>query len=629
MGTVKRLHRMPFGAEPLVDGRVRFQLWAPAAERVDVCPHNGDADNGGPDGSSKQASIPMGSEPGGWFRLTTDNASTGTRYRFRIDEDTLVPDPASRFQPEDVHGPSEVIDPGAWVWRDVSWRGRPWEEAIIYELHVGAFTPQGSFTAVQDKLDYLVELGITAIELMPVADFPGARNWGYDGIYLFAPDSQYGRPEDLKALVDAAHGRGLMVFLDVVYNHFGPEGNYLNVYAPQFFTERHQTPWGAAINYDGEHSDQVRQFYIHNALYWLEEYHLDGLRLDAVHAIMDDSRPDILTELTQRVHEHFGGSRHIHLILENDHNAAHYLARDNGAQPRGYTAQWNDDIHHALHVLLTDESGGYYMDYADDPIRHLGRCLTEGFAYQGESSVYRDHQARGEPSGHLPATAFVSFLQNHDQVGNRAFGERITTLTKPEQIRAALVLLLLAPSPPLLFMGEEWGCTQPFAFFCHFGPDLAEKVIAGRRQEFARFSQFSDPASRERIPNPMDSNTFEQTRLDWGSCNLPAHQHRLALYRELLALRHRQLIPRLHHITGRQKTFTQLSDRALSARWRLGDGSELFLIANLGDEALGGINIPLDNVLYTTHAKAFERHDTEQLPPWSVVWYLHTTGAAK
>ncbi len=628
MGSVKRLHRMPFGAELLADGRVSFQLWAPAATHVDVCPQIGVADHSSQTVSNEQAYLPMRAEPGGWFRVTTDKAASGMRYLFRIDGRILVPDPASRFQPEDVHGPSEVIDPGGWRWNDSDWRGRPWEETVIYELHVGTFTPHGSFAAVQDRLDYLVDLGITAIELMPVADFPSERNWGYDGVYLFAPDSQYGRPEDLKALVDAAHGRGLMVFLDVVYNHFGPEGNYLTVYAPQFFTERHLTPWGAAINYDGEHSDQIRQFFIDNALFWLEEYHFDGLRLDAVHSIVDDSQPDILVELAQRVHEHFGDARHVHLILENDHNAAHYLARNNALQPLLYTAQWNDDLHHALHVLLTGESGGYYLDYTDSPIRHLGRCLSEGFAYQGEHSAYRDDQPRGESSSHLPPVAFVSFLQTHDQVGNRAFGERITRLAKPEQVRAAQAMLLLAPSPPLLFMGEEWGCTQPFAFFCDFGPELADKVVAGRREEFGRFPEFSDPVSRARIPDPTDPETFEQAKLDWNSCDLPEHKQWLALHRELLALRRREIVPRLHHMTESQKAFTQLGDRALSARWVLGDDSELVLIANFGDEALTGINLPQDDALYTTHKEVIERHDTGHLPPWSVIWYLHTDRTA-
>ena len=624
--TVKRMHKMPFGAAPLEDGQVRFRLWAPAARRVDLCLSRGNADSSRESSAGESTLLAMDAEPEGWFGITTGMAAIGSRYRFRIDGEMRVPDPASRFQPDDVHGPSEVIDPGAWAWHDASWSGRAWEETIIYELHVGSFTAHGTFAAVQDKLDYLAELGITAIELMPVADFPGKRNWGYDGTYLFAPDSRYGRPEALKALVDAAHARGLMVFLDVVYNHFGPEGNYLHVYAPQFFTQRHTTPWGAAINYDGTQRDWVRQFFVDNALYWLEEFHLDGLRLDAVHAIMDDSRPDILTTLAQHVHDHFGRSRHIHLILENDHNAAHYLARDALARPRWYVAQWNDDIHHALHVLLTGESGGYYRDYADDPIRHLGRCLAEGFAYQGEPSVYRNDQARGEPSGHLPPTAFVSFLQNHDQVGNRAFGERITLLAQPQRVRAALALLLLAPSPPLLFMGQEWGCAQPFAFFCDFGPDLADKVAAGRREEFARFAQFRDPESRQGIPDPSDRTTFERSVLDWPASNLDEHKRWLELHRELLALRCRELTPRLGTISARHQGCTRLSEAALSARWLLNDGSELLLLANFGDEAVTRIDLNPDQVLYATHGEESVRLDADALPPWSVVWCLRSQG---
>ena len=357
---------------------------------------------------------------------------------------------------------------------------------------------------VIDKLDHLATLGVTAIELMPVADTPGRRNWGYDGVCLFAPQSAYGRPEELKALVDAAHGRGLMVFLDVVYNHFGPEGNYLHVYAPQFFTDRYHTPWGAAINFDGGFRP-VRDFFIENALYWLEEYHLDGLRLDAVHAIRDNSTPDILVELAETVRRRVGTGRQVHLVLENDDNASRYLERDRDDRPRWYTAQWNDDAHHALHVLLTGEDAGYYGDYSDAPARHLGRTLAEGFAYQGEASPHRGGSPRGTPSKRLPATAFVPFLQNHDQVGNRAFGDRISTLADADAVRAAVAVLLLAPSPPLLFMGEEWAARQPFPFFCDFGPDLADKVREGRRREFARFHAIprrsrasTDPGSKRR-----------------------------------------------------------------------------------------------------------------------------------
>lgn len=613
MNTGNDCYHMPFGAELLDDQCVRFGLWAPAARTVDVCLRNG----------VLEKTVPMSAEIDGWFNITTDLAPAGTHYRFCINGETQIPDPASRFQPEDVHGPSEVIDTRKWQWQNAKWQGRPWEETIIYELHVGSFTPQGNFAGVQKKLDHLVNLGVTAIELMPIADFPGKRNWGYDGVYLFAPDSRYGRPDDLKALIDAAHTRNLMVFLDVVYNHFGPEGNYLHLYAPQFFSAKHHTPWGAAINFDDTYSHWVRQFYIHNALYWLTEYHIDGLRLDAVHAIEDDSQPDILTELSQQVQKNFSNGRHIHLVLENDHNAAHYLARDTENKPRFYAAQWNDDIHHSLHALLSGESGGYYMDYSKNPVHQLGRCLTEGFAYQGDQSIYRANQPRGESSNHLPLTAFVSFLQNHDQVGNRAFGERIQSLAKPAQIHAAMAILLLAPSPPLLFMGEEWGCRQPFPFFCDFGPDLADRVITGRREEFSRFPEFSNPADRERIPNPMDEQTFRQAVLNWENCNHPDHIYWLDLYRKLLTLRHREIIPRLHNMVDRSKGFNQPNPHVLTTYWTLGGNTRLSLFANLGDEPFDRCNFSPQEILYATHAVKHEHSNTESLPPWSVIWTLN------
>ena len=480
---MKRCHDMPFGAQCRDDGSVRFRLWAPAARQVELC--FGDV--------NPPAYLPLDQRDNGWFELVTDAVRPGTQYRFRIDHAQKVPDPASRFQPRDVHGPSEIIDPDSFFWLDRAWQGRKWEEAVIYELHVGTFTPRGTFLAACERLDYLADLGITALELMPVSDFPGQRNWGYDGVYSFAPDSTYGRPEDLKELVQSAHSRGIMVLLDVVYNHFGPEGNYLGGYAPQFFTDRHHTPWGNGINFDGSESRAVRDFFIHNALYWLNEYHFDGLRLDAVHAIADDSTPDILTELADTVRSSIAPDRHVHLILENDRNQSRYLQRTvtskERCRPRTYTAQWNDDIHHALHVLITGEKDGYYSDYAEHPLDQLGRCLVEGFAYQGETSLHRNGATRGEPTQGLPLSAFVSFLQNHDQIGNRAFGERITQLADPRAVRAASAILLLAPSPPLLFMGEEFGAQSPFLFFCDFEKDLAQAVTAGRRNEFAHFTR--------------------------------------------------------------------------------------------------------------------------------------------
>ncbi|MEJ2175058.1 MAG: malto-oligosyltrehalose trehalohydrolase, partial [bacterium] len=427
-------HRMPFGAEHRADGTTRFRLWAPDAASVDL-------DLAGAQG---QARLAMQRDADGWHELITA-AVPGARYRFVVGEGLLVPDPASRFNPDDVHGASEVIDPQAYRWRHTAWRGRPWSEAIVYELHIGTFTPEGTFTAAAARLPQLAALGITAVELMPVADFPGARNWGYDGVLPFAPDASYGRPQDLKALVDAAHGLGLMMLLDVVYNHFGPEGNYLHAYCPEFFNPKHQTPWGAAINFDGPHARTVRDFFIHNALYWVEEYRFDGLRLDAIHAIRDDSTPPIVAEIAQSLHAGPGRERQLHLVLENDANQSRFLERDANGGLRAATAQWNDDIHHVLHVQLTDEADGYYADYADAPLARLGRALAEGFVYQGDASAFRGGEPRGEPSAQLPPTAFISFLQTHDQVGNRAFGERIHALSEPARERAALAALLLSP----------------------------------------------------------------------------------------------------------------------------------------------------------------------------------------
>ena len=600
---------MPFGAQAQEDGAVRFRLWAPTQPELALVLRE----------AQGERILPMSPMPDGWFELATEHASAGSHYHFQLADGMRVPDPASRFQTGDVHGPSEVIDPLTYAWQDDAWKGRPWAEAVLYELHIGTFTHKGTFRAAMDKLDHLAGLGVTAIEIMPVADFPGQRNWGYDGVLPFAPDSSYGRPEDLKALVDAAHMRGLMVFLDVVYNHFGPEGNYLNRYAPQFFTERHKTPWGAAINFDGTFSRTVRDFFIHNALYWLVEYNFDGLRLDAVHAIMDDSQPDILQELAQAVAAGPGRERHVHLVLENEHNEARYLERDAAARPIAYVAQWNDDIHHALHVLVTGEADGYYEDFADAPVQHLGRALTEGFCYQGGPSRYRHGTPRGEPSAHLPPAAFVNFLQTHDQVGNRAFGERLTLLTKRPALRAATAVLLLAPQPPMLFMGEEWGSRTPFPFFCDFGTELATAVTEGRRQEFARFPLFRDPAVRARIPDPNDPATFLAARLDWKDLESEDHRDWLTLHRDLLALRRREIVPRLINLAGGQGHFRLLNGRAFEAGWNLCDGSRLTLLANLGGELVTGTMRPRGELLY-----AIATFEDGVLMPWNVCWYLES-----
>ena len=537
----------PPGATLLPGGRARFRLWAPAQRRVQLALEG-------------VAPLPMHARAGGWHELEA-GAAAGARYRYLLDDGRAVPDPASRCQPQDVHGPSELVDPQAYRWRHEGWTGRPWHETVLYEVHAGLL---GGFAGVQGLLPHLAGLGATAIELMPVADFSGKRNWGYDGVLPYAPDSAYGRPDDLKALVDAAHGHRLAVFLDVVYNHFGPDGNCLQACAPQFFRADRQTPWGAAIDF---RCREVREYFIHNALYWLGEFRFDGLRLDAVHAIAER---DFLEELADTVRATLGAAqpgRHVHLVLENERNDAALL----GAR---YDAQWNDDFHNAIHVLLTGEHEGYYGAYRGRAARHLARCLGEGFAWQGEPMP--DGHARGSPSAHLPPTAFVAFLQNHDQVGNRAHGERLTRLADPAALRAATVLLLLAPHVPLLLFGEDWGCEAPFLFFADFHGALADAVREGRRREFARFAAYADATARAAIPDPNAPATFDRCRALPPPGGTPA----LSEHRALLRVRHERLMPRL---PGARALGAQaLGVAAVRARWRLGDGSVLALAANLG-----------------------------------------------
>ncbi len=599
---------MPFGAELTAHG-VRFRLWAPGARRVELVL----------DAGAAQRTLPMRAEAGGWHQTLTADAKDGTLYRFRIDDEIEVADPASRFNPQDAAGPSAVVDPCAFSWPDLAWRGRPWQEAVLYELHVGTFTAAGTFAAIVPRLEYLAQLGITVLELMPIADFPGARGWGYDGVLPYAPDSAYGTPQDLKALVAAAHARGLAVMLDVVYNHFGPEGNYLYRYAPDFFTDRHRTPWGAAINFDGAASRTVREFFIHNALYWLEEYHFDGLRFDAVHAMFDDSRVHFIAEMAQRVRAGPGRERPIYLVLENHANAAHLLGT--AGAPATHDAQWNDDLHHCLHVILTGESDGYYGDFAAHPQELLCRALAEGFAYQGEPSRYAEGKPRGEKSAQLPPSAFVAFLQNHDQIGNRAHGERLSALVKDAAaLRAAIALVLLAPQPPLLFMGEEWGAREPFAYFCDMSPELSVKIREGRRREFARFARFADAHD---LPDPAAAQTFARARLDWAQRDVGAHAHWLEEYRRLLAIRHRDIVPLIPRI--RCGTCGTPAERgAFAVEWSTEDGAALRVLANLSAApAAAPIGAgAAGRVLFATHPAVRTALANAQLEPWSVTWLL-------
>ena len=554
---------LPFGANLLDKNRTCFRLWAPQQTQVLV-----------EIGASER--VAMQPRDGGWFEVETA-CGADALYRFILDSDLAVPDPAARAQAEDVHGASLVIDPRAYRWRESGWRGRPWTEVVLYELHPGLL---GGFAGIARELDRLAALGITAIELMPINDFPGKRNWGYDGVLPFAPDRAYGSPDDLKALIDAAHARGLMVFLDVVYNHFGPDGNYLASYAPEFFRDDVATPWGPAIDF---RRAEVRQFFTENALYWLMEYRFDGLRFDAVHAIVE---ADWLDEMAARVRATIEEDRHVHLVLEHDGNVADHLRRD-------FDAQWNDDSHHVLHVMLTGEHEGYYADYADKPAEGLARVLREGFLYQGEPSTHRNGATRGTPSADLAPTAFVLFLQNHDQVGNRAFGDRLTTQADAKALEAAIALQLLCPQIPLLFMGEEDASETPFCFFTDHHGALADAVREGRRKEFAGFAAFSDPARRAQIPDPNAVETFERSHPLSGALSDERH----ALYRRLIALRTEHLVPRLKG--AKAIAARAIGPLAVEASWRLSDGAVWTLASNLGPQPCALV-LPPGDAIYGT-----------------------------
>jgi maltooligosyltrehalose trehalohydrolase len=575
---------LPFGATLLANSHTRFRLWAPAQSRVSL------AIEGGP-------TRPM-QRTGAWFE-TEAECGAGALYRYVLQDGTKVPDPASRFQPQDVHGPSQVIDPHGYRWQNPGWRGRPWNETVLYELHAGCF---GGFRGVAQELRRLKDFGITAVELMPISDFPGRHNWGYDGVLPFAPDAAYGTPEELKALIDQAHGLGLMMFLDVVYNHFGPDGNYLGLYAPGMFREDIHTPWGGAIDFT---RPEVRQFFTANALYWLTEYRFDGLRLDAAHEIID---PGWLDEMADEVRRRLEPDRHIHLVLENEKNEASHLRRD-------FDAQWNDDGHHAFHVLLTHDDRGYYKDYAEAGSAALAKVLAEGFFFQGQHSSHRGCP-RGTPSADLPPAAFVLFLQNHDQVGNRAFGERLTQLADPAALEAAIVAQILCPQIPMLFMGEEEGSPTPFLFFTDHNPDLGEAVREGRRKEFAHFPEFSDPAKQQQIPDPNAPETFA------ASIPRPDPQRAAArreLYQRLIAVRMREIAPYLEQT--RAIDAQPLGSAAVVARWQLNHAAVLTLAANLGPGAVS-MRPPRGRLLFATPAEAGGRAEAGEIPGRAAVAFL-------
>ncbi len=583
------------GAERMPDGRVRFRLWAPAVDTVLL--------------HLKGRSEPMQALEDGWFEAWRACAP-GTSYWFEPAGVGRVPDPASRLQLDDVDGPSVVVDHGDYRWVNDGWRGRPWNEAVLYEVHAGLL---GGFEGLRRRLPALAQLGITALELMPVADFPGARNWGYDGVLPYAPDRAYGSPDDLKALIDEAHGHGLMVFLDVVYNHFGPVGNHLSAYAPQFFRDDVQTPWGVAIDF---RRPAVRSFFAQNALYWLKEYRFDGLRFDAVHAIVD--KEQWLGELAVQLREAIAPDRCVHLVLENDDNTASLLRH-------GYDAQWNDDIHHVVHHLLTGEAHAYYAAYVQRPTEKLARALAQGFIYQGEASPAHGGRPRGEPSSMLPPTSFIFFLQNHDQVGNRARGERLKTLCRhrPQALRAAIALQMLSPFIPLLFMGEEQGTEAPFLYFTSFAdPEFAALVTQGRRAEF---SGFHDEEGLT-VPDPNAEDTWRRSMPEPPQ---GAEAERwTALYTELLTLRRRHLVPWLKDTAC--DSVVVLHDGCLIARWILGNGCRLTLYCNLSDRnaaVLSGTQDSGETVFHESVPGSAESLHAGRLPAQCLIaTLLHAPG---
>ena len=536
------------GAWPLGGGRYAFRLWAPDAGQVALLL----------DGVS-HAMQPDGD---GCFSVEASGIS-GTPYRFLIDGQVQVPDPASRWQPHGVDGASALLPDDGHAWQ-AQWEGRPWQELVIYEVHLGC---SGGIAGLRAQLPALAAMGITALELMPLAQFPGRRNWGYDGVFPYAPAEAYGHPDDLKALVDAAHGHGMAVLLDVVYNHFGPQGNLLGKYASAFFNRDAPTPWGEAIDFTQSH---VKRFFVDNALMWLQEYRFDGLRLDAVQAITPNA---FLGELEQAIREGCPGRPHLHLVLENERNQSHWLRGD-------YQAQWNDDVHNALHVMLTGEGEGYYADYSGRAAQLLARALSEGFAWQGE----RNHKGelRGEPSVDVPPQRFVIFAQNHDQIGNRALGERLVSLVPAEHARAALALVLLTPMVPLVFMGEPWQARQPFLFFTDYLPPLDQAVREGRRREFAGFAAFADASQRQGIPDPNEYSTFEASRVPLPAADDAVADAHLAVFVELLALRRRYLQPGL--ASARSLGARVIGPQAVQAGWQLPDG-QWWIAINVGDTA--------------------------------------------
>ena len=591
-----RVHRMPFGAEVQARGAVRFRIFAPGVDSLQL--------------QLNEASPlrPLESEKNGWRSLTTADASAGTRYRFVLPDGTRVPDPASRFQPEDVHGPSEVIDPAAYLWRCTEWTTHAWEESVLYELHVGTFTSEGTFQSALKRLDHLAELGVTGIELMALADFAGNRNWGYDDVLLYAPDSAYGRPEDMKAFIDGAHARGMMIILDVVYSHFGPEGNYLSRYFPQLCSDRHTTPWGPALNFDGPGSGEVREFIIQNALYWLEEFQIDGLRLDASHEIIDEGPTHLLDELRERIKVAVG-ERRVHLVLEHEQNISERLERDGNGLAVGYTAQWNHDITHLLAALL-GKSCEQRRDDDGGETDKLGRALARGFVIAADESgkaLVRN----------VPPAAFIAFIQTHDLIGNRVFGDRIHGLTSTEAERAIAAILLLSPQVPLLFMGQEWAASTPFPYFCDYHGSLADAVRRGRCEQLQKQDPAPSADELSRAPDPQAESTFRSAQLRWEESEHGIHSEWLAWYKRILAVRREQIIPLLSGLSKTSGEYQVISAGLLRVSWELRAGKRLHLAANLCATETENFPETKGEVIWIEGSQ-----QGTKAGPWSVRWSI-------
>lgn len=569
--------RPSLGAWPEADG-VRFRVWAPAAAAVSLEIE-----------APVVAALGMTRDDQGYHTAFIPGLRAGARYRYRLDGGDALPDPASRFQPEGVHGPSEVVDP-AFAWTDGEWRGLDPDAAVLYELHVGTFTPEATYHAAADRLDHLAELGVTAIQVMPVADFPGRWNWGYDSVDLYAPSRAYGRPEDLQALVDRAHAMGLGVILDVVYNHFGPDGAYHERFSPAYFTERHRSPWGRGVNLDGEGSEHVRAFFIESALHWLHEFHVDGFRLDAVHVLMDDGPRHFLAEFRDRLDGQRREGQPSPFLLAEEHRNLAATVRPRAAGGLGYDATYADDWHHEVQSILAGDDEGYYRDFRGST-EDLATALRTGWIYSGQFSAYHQAPRGTDPEG-VPLPRFMHCLHNHDQIGNRPFGDRLYHAANPHGFRAATALLLFSAATPALFQGDEWMATQPFVFFTDHAPEIGRLVSEGHREELKDWRAFADPRIRAHTPDPQDPEVYRRCVLDWSKRDREPHASWLRYHQTLLRLRREE--PALRWRAGSAQDALALDGATIAVRRTGEDARPMLLLARLvGSGPIASADAPI------------------------------------